>query len=220
MALQRQLVGPETRPQDASLLEQRSRGHQAYSDLVEEIVREAVRRLERLPTSDYVLRDEMEQFKKDLMPRLDDIRDVLGLVLAQTSFSSSSFAQLAVLLSNQQQQQENRRNAKLRAYLGAILAGTSTPPLPSGTAIDDTKELMAFNRELAAFHRLLPDLLKESEGLYVAIRDGAVVDRDASDVDLAERVCVRYPNDYVLVRKVQRAEPPDVVIPSPQVVGT
>lgn len=60
----------------------------------------------------------------------------------------------------------------------------------------------AYERELKAFKASLPALLREYDQKYVAIRQGHVVDTDADEVTLAVRVCRAYPDDYVLVRRV------------------
>ncbi len=43
-------------------------------------------------------------------------------------------------------------------------------------------------RETLAFHRLLPQLLSQYAGQYVAIHDEKVIDHDPSDIDLIQRV--------------------------------
>jgi hypothetical protein len=43
-------------------------------------------------------------------------------------------------------------------------------------------------REYQAFLRLLPELLKTLRGKYVAVHDGQVVDSDADDIALIQRV--------------------------------
>jgi len=46
----------------------------------------------------------------------------------------------------------------------------------------------AWEKERAAFHRLKPQLLQTHKGLYVAIHGGQVVDADADNLALAQRV--------------------------------
>jgi hypothetical protein len=43
-------------------------------------------------------------------------------------------------------------------------------------------------REHQAFQRLLPELLQEYRGKYVAIHEGKVVDSDSDDITLVQRV--------------------------------
>ena len=49
-------------------------------------------------------------------------------------------------------------------------------------------ELSKGEREYQAFLRLLPELLATHRGLYVAVHEGRVVDRDADDIALIRRV--------------------------------
>src|ERR1700722_17691349 len=51
-----------------------------------------------------------------------------------------------------------------------------------------TPELSKGEREYQAFMRLLPELLKTHRGQHVAIHEGQVVDSDANDIDLIQRV--------------------------------
>lgn len=48
-----------------------------------------------------------------------------------------------------------------------------------------------FDRERAAFYRLLPELLKTHQGKYVAIHEEKVFDSDADDLVLMMRVLPR-----------------------------
>ncbi len=61
-----------------------------------------------------------------------------------------------------------------------------------------------FLREEAAFARLLPDLLKSAPGSYVAVLDGKVIDQDASEIALAERVIGEHSERFVLSQRVSR----------------
>jgi hypothetical protein len=60
-----------------------------------------------------------------------------------------------------------------------------------------------FEREVAAFGRILPGLLKTHQGVFVAIRKGQVIDQDKSEFSLAKRVHTRYRNEFVLIRPVE-----------------
>ena len=84
----------------------------------------------------------------------------------------------------------------------------------------DTSEqdpyLADFLRESAAFERLLPTLLEEAPGVFVAVLSGRVIDQDKDEFALAERVIPANPERFVLIRKVSR-EPDLVSINSPQV---
>ena len=106
----------------------------------------------------------------------------------------------------------------VRQFL-AISAPDSTLEVQTESLSDAERDTSkAFARESEAFYRLLPSLLSEKKGLFVALRNCAVVDQDADEMELCQRVCIQYPDDYVLVRKVDRDEPPDVFISSPHVI--
>lgn len=47
-------------------------------------------------------------------------------------------------------------------------------------------------REYRTFLRLLPQLLDSHRGLYVAVHDGQVVDSDADDISLIQRVHAKF----------------------------
>ncbi len=62
---------------------------------------------------------------------------------------------------------------------------------PAGSALEvnpPSRELTKGEREYRAFLRLLPDLLKEYRGKYVAIHCEKVVDSDTDDNALVSRV--------------------------------
>jgi hypothetical protein len=60
----------------------------------------------------------------------------------------------------------------------------------------------AFERERAAYEKLAESLRPQYEGLYVAIRDGQVVDSDADELALIARVYDRFGYGPLYVRKV------------------
>jgi hypothetical protein len=67
------------------------------------------------------------------------------------------------------------------------MSDTITPP-PTFDVHLPAPELSKGQREFQAFLRLLPELLKTHRGKHVAIHDGQVVDSDADDIALIERV--------------------------------
>ncbi len=72
----------------------------------------------------------------------------------------------------------------------------------------------AFERERAAYAQLEERLQPQYEGLYVAIRDGWVVDSDADELALITRVYECFGYGPMYVRKIG-APLPVVHIPSP-----
>ena len=70
-------------------------------------------------------------------------------------------------------------------------------------------ELSKGEREYQAFMRLLPELMKTHRGQYVAIHDGEVVDSDADDIALVQRVRAKV--GYVPIHVGLVAEPQPVI---------
>ena len=62
-------------------------------------------------------------------------------------------------------------------------------------------------REMEHFRRLLPDLLRSEKGNFVAISNGQIVDKDSSELLLAERVTKQSHKDFVLIQEVKEIEP-------------
>jgi hypothetical protein len=67
-------------------------------------------------------------------------------------------------------------------------------------------------REYRAFLRMLPELLPEYGGKFVAIHDGRVVDSDADDITLVRRVHARVGYVPIHVGLVSE-QPPPVRVP-------
>ena len=62
----------------------------------------------------------------------------------------------------------------------------------------------AYERESAAFHRMLPTLLQTRPGRFVAVYGGQVIDDDANEFALARRIERSHRSEFVLVRRVVR----------------
>ncbi|MGA9351452.1 MAG: type II toxin-antitoxin system Phd/YefM family antitoxin [Anaerolineae bacterium] len=73
----------------------------------------------------------------------------------------------------------------------------------------------AWEKERAAFHRLKPQLLQTHKGLYVAIHGGQVVDADADNLALAQRVMSKLKDKFFYLQLVSE-EPRTFEIPSPE----
>lgn len=69
------------------------------------------------------------------------------------------------------------------------MSDVSTPPTFEVTI--PVPDLSKGESEYQAFLRLLPELLQTHRGQYVAIHDGQMVDADADDIDLVQRVHAR-----------------------------
>ncbi len=65
---------------------------------------------------------------------------------------------------------------------------SDTMTLPSCEVQLPAPTLTKGQREYQAFLRMLPELLQTHHGQYVAIHDGRVVDSDANDITLIQRV--------------------------------
>jgi hypothetical protein len=74
-----------------------------------------------------------------------------------------------------------------------------------------------WERERSAFHRLLPNLLTTSQGKYVAIHDGSVVETGDSSADTAQRAYARFGYVPIFIGLVSDQGPRIVRIPSPRV---
>jgi hypothetical protein len=93
----------------------------------------------------------------------------------------------------------------------------SPTSIPAGLYVNPARPAM--EREQAAFEALLPQLLIQYEGQYVALHQGRVVDHDADRVALVIRLDQTHPDAVVLVKRVA-AEPERVLrMPSPRLVG-
>jgi hypothetical protein len=72
-------------------------------------------------------------------------------------------------------------------------------------------------REYEAFLRLLPDLLREHRGQYVAVHDGRVVGVGGDKVTVAKHAYQEFGPVEILVRQVTDEPPRVVQIVSPRV---
>ena len=61
----------------------------------------------------------------------------------------------------------------------------------------------AVAREKAAFLALHQALREQYDGEYVAIYEGKVIDHDASFAALYSRIDAQYPDNFVLIRRVE-----------------
>lgn len=73
-------------------------------------------------------------------------------------------------------------------------------------------------KEVAAFERLHPTLIKDYLGEYVALHQGQIVDHDHNQIVLADRIESDYPDQVVLIRQVQPQLPPPLMVRSPRLV--
>lgn len=83
------------------------------------------------------------------------------------------------------------------------------------TSLDDELEQIV-DAEIAAYHQLHPMLLAEHAGEYVAIAEQVLVDHDVDKLALYRRIQARYPEQFVLVRRVDRMPEPELHIRSPR----
>jgi len=77
-----------------------------------------------------------------------------------------------------------------------------------------------WDRERAAFRRLLPSLLPQSAGCYVAIHEGQVVGSGNNQIAVALRCYERFGYVPIFVGLVSADAPPVLRVPTPRVVGT
>ncbi len=86
----------------------------------------------------------------------------------------------------------------------------TSPPLTVNVVLPPPSQAESEHR---AFQRLLPQLLQSDRGLYVAVHNGQVVDRDADDIALILRVHQRIGYVPIHVGLVTDEPPPAVRIP-------
>jgi hypothetical protein len=75
-----------------------------------------------------------------------------------------------------------------------------------------------FRRELQAFHRLLPELLRTHPDQYVAIHEGQVVQSGADQIEVAECAYARFGYIPILVTLVTDRPRPVIRVSSPQLL--
>lgn len=81
----------------------------------------------------------------------------------------------------------------------------------------DAQQAMA--QEENAYKAMHHQLLTQYAGEYVAIYQGRLIDHDADELALLERLDANYPHDVVLMRKVEPLPEPELRIRSPRLVS-
>jgi hypothetical protein len=77
----------------------------------------------------------------------------------------------------------------------------------------------AMLREVEAYHRLHPELLVKYRGKFVAIHQGQLLDHDPDPVALLKRTSAGWPNQVVLIRKVESTPETTLVMRSPRLLS-
>ena len=67
------------------------------------------------------------------------------------------------------------------------------------------RESAAIRKEEVAYRAMHSELFEKYAGRYVAVYNGELVDFDADESDLYRRIDKRYPNDVVLMKKVEKS---------------
>ena len=86
---------------------------------------------------------------------------------------------------------------------------TTADPVTLTVVLPEPPPKSKFEREKAAFYRLLPDLLATHRGQYVAIHNEQVVDSGPDQVEVAMRVLNRIGSTDIYVHLVS-VDPPRV----------
>lgn len=73
-------------------------------------------------------------------------------------------------------------------------------------------------QEVNAYESLHTELVENYLGNYVAIHQGQVVDSDSDSEEIIIRIGERYPDEAILIRKVQKPLPPEIRIRSPRLI--
>ena len=95
----------------------------------------------------------------------------------------------------------------------------SERPLPAAAELiflSPESTLPDFERETAAFERMLPEMLATKERRFVAILDGQIIDEDEDQFALAFRMERDYRDKFVLIRQVLPGEEPVDHLSSPE----
>jgi hypothetical protein len=101
-----------------------------------------------------------------------------------------------------------------------VVTGERVPSTTEPGDLYVSPERSVMEQERAAFQAMLPQLLTQFEGQYVALHQGQVVDHDADRAALVIRLDQTHPDAVVLVKRVT-AEPERVLrMPSPRKVYT
>ena len=77
---------------------------------------------------------------------------------------------------------------------------------------------LQMEQEQIAFRRMLPHLLEQFHGEYVAIYQGQVVDHDDDQLALVLRIDEKYPDTAVLIKRVEATDDPILQMRSPRIV--
>lgn len=74
----------------------------------------------------------------------------------------------------------------------------------------------AFLKEASAYEQILPELLSQCPGWFVAVHGEEVIDRDRDELSLARRVGRLHPSEFVLIRCVEPGPERDALMDSPE----
>lgn len=88
--------------------------------------------------------------------------------------------------------------------------------ISKASSVSPTARELTFEREAAAFDRMLPELLGTKSGKFVAVRDGQVIDVDDDEFALARRIEQGYRGTFVLIRQVLANQPGGDRLESPE----
>ena len=91
--------------------------------------------------------------------------------------------------------------------------------LPAPVVVLPTKTPTKFEREMAAFHRLLPSLLKDYRNQYVAIHEEKMVGSGESIIEVAKRAYKEFGYQPIYVDLVTDEPQRPIRIPSPRILS-
>jgi len=83
----------------------------------------------------------------------------------------------------------------------------------------ENAELKKWEQEVRFFKHIRKNLLKDQKlrGKFVAIKDHKIIDWDRDEFKLARRMLAKFPEQAVLIVKVEK-EFPEYELPSPEIV--
>jgi hypothetical protein len=101
--------------------------------------------------------------------------------------------------------------ARERAVEPSILVGEAIRAYLRSAARDD------MDQEAEAFRRLHPDMLATIPGEYAAVYRGQLVDHDADQLALYQRIKARFEGQLILIRQVRSEVEQTIMVHSPRI---
>lgn len=99
--------------------------------------------------------------------------------------------------------------------VAASLLDSALPP-----QVDEREDKANVAREQAAYRAVHNELVQHHLGQHVAIFEGKLVDTDQGGLSLSQRIYEKYPDEFVLIRRVESQPERVLYFRSPRFVRT